>query len=341
MTEAQLELEKANPLAVIPWLELWERVSQSLSEKGYTRSLESCQAYWNLIPLDSLEPTENSSSGASNSSQPCNGNDEANGSKEKLASNLGPSPAQKPDKPWSSRESESFLRLMMQHPEMEHRGGLDELSDMKLWSSISESHRKCGFNRSWEDCQTYWASHGTDLEAFNSSIAGMNVYRLKRVSATHDEPLAASESYVHELPVTGSVDNTNSNWGVPSHRHMSSSGPYRFSEDSQIDGYGGSAMPERRNIQAEGKVSKPLWPIFPKRSLMELCSDNQDNLNLQPLFRSYVPREPSRKRRCFRFGPDQRALLHADAINNGYVLDNDRRAALAKQLGVDEISIKV
>lgn len=75
MTEEQLELEETDPSAVMSWAKHWKRVSERLKENGYTRSVDACDAYWNLVqdksplaagtgldveddPLSSEEPLE-------------------------------------------------------------------------------------------------------------------------------------------------------------------------------------------------------------------------------------------------------------------------------------------
>jgi hypothetical protein len=49
MTEEQLELESVDPSATMPWARHWKRVSERLKENGYTRSVDACDAYWNLV----------------------------------------------------------------------------------------------------------------------------------------------------------------------------------------------------------------------------------------------------------------------------------------------------
>jgi hypothetical protein len=49
MTEEQLELEETDPSAVMSWAKHWKRVSERLKENGYTRSVDACDAYWNLV----------------------------------------------------------------------------------------------------------------------------------------------------------------------------------------------------------------------------------------------------------------------------------------------------
>jgi hypothetical protein len=49
MTEEQLELEETDPSAVMSWAKHWKKVSERLKEKGYTRSIDACDAYWNLV----------------------------------------------------------------------------------------------------------------------------------------------------------------------------------------------------------------------------------------------------------------------------------------------------
>jgi len=72
MTEDQLVLEETDPTAVMSWAKHWKRVSERLKENGFTRSVDACDAYWNLVqdksPLaagagddlddDSLSPEE-------------------------------------------------------------------------------------------------------------------------------------------------------------------------------------------------------------------------------------------------------------------------------------------
>jgi hypothetical protein len=53
MTKVQLELEHLNPSEVIPWAQHWTKVSDRLKEGGYTRSVDACEAYWNLVEDDS------------------------------------------------------------------------------------------------------------------------------------------------------------------------------------------------------------------------------------------------------------------------------------------------
>jgi hypothetical protein len=49
MTEEQLELEAADRSATMPWARHWKRVSERLKENGYTRTVDACDAYWNLV----------------------------------------------------------------------------------------------------------------------------------------------------------------------------------------------------------------------------------------------------------------------------------------------------
>lgn len=49
MTEDQLVLEETDPTAVMSWAKHWKRVSERLKESGYTRSVDACDAYWNLV----------------------------------------------------------------------------------------------------------------------------------------------------------------------------------------------------------------------------------------------------------------------------------------------------
>jgi hypothetical protein len=49
MTEEQLELEETDPSAVMSWAKHWKRVSERLKENGHTRSVDACDAYWNLV----------------------------------------------------------------------------------------------------------------------------------------------------------------------------------------------------------------------------------------------------------------------------------------------------
>jgi hypothetical protein len=49
MTEDQLVLEETDPTAVMSWAKHWKRVSERLKENGYTRSVDACDAYWNLV----------------------------------------------------------------------------------------------------------------------------------------------------------------------------------------------------------------------------------------------------------------------------------------------------
>ena len=49
MTKEQLELEETDPSAVMSWAKHWKKVSERLKEKGYTRSIDECSAYWNLV----------------------------------------------------------------------------------------------------------------------------------------------------------------------------------------------------------------------------------------------------------------------------------------------------
>jgi hypothetical protein len=72
MTEDQLEKEETDPTAVMSWAKHWKGVSERLKENGFTRSVDACDAYWNLVqdksPLvagtgidadeDSLSPEE-------------------------------------------------------------------------------------------------------------------------------------------------------------------------------------------------------------------------------------------------------------------------------------------
>jgi hypothetical protein len=49
MTEEQLQLEHLDPSEVIPWAQHWTKVSDRLQEEGYTRSVDACEAFWNLV----------------------------------------------------------------------------------------------------------------------------------------------------------------------------------------------------------------------------------------------------------------------------------------------------
>jgi hypothetical protein len=49
MTKEQLELEETDPSATMPWARHWKKVSERLKERGFTRSVDACDAYWDLV----------------------------------------------------------------------------------------------------------------------------------------------------------------------------------------------------------------------------------------------------------------------------------------------------
>lgn len=159
MTAKQLQLEKADPSAIIPWARHWTKVSLQLEEHGYTRSSEACAAYWELIE-DNPEHALRLESQINGDNQPWGAIEEEDDGDD--SGDTAKQQKQKSTKvyPWTNEEHENLFRLLMARRELEEKSGLERLSGIKLWTHIAQSHQKSGFDRSWEECKTYCSNYG-------------------------------------------------------------------------------------------------------------------------------------------------------------------------------------
>jgi hypothetical protein len=169
MTEKQLELEKVNPLSIIPWARHWKKVSLQLEEHGYTRSSEACAAYWELLE-DNPEHAAGLESEISVDDQSCGaigGID--NDGEVFLPAAAGETSTQKSTKVhlWTNEEHENLFRLLAARRELEEKNGLEKLSGLKLWTEIAKSHQQSGFDRTWEACNIYWSIYGSSQSGFD------------------------------------------------------------------------------------------------------------------------------------------------------------------------------
>ena len=167
MTEDQLELEKADPSAIIPWARHWKKISLHLQENGYTRSADACAAYWVLVQHNSGH-VAGSLSGAD-----ADGPDwEANGvidAEDDLSAARGDTSTQQSTKVqlWTNGEYENLLRLIQSRRSLEKLNGVESLSGLKFWTHVSQLHQQYGFDRSWEACKTYWENFGRSRSGFD------------------------------------------------------------------------------------------------------------------------------------------------------------------------------
>ena len=147
ITEEQLEREKADPSTVVSWPTLWRRVSLRLKEEGYSRSVNACAAYWNLLqneaPLDTVSEVDL----------------EAPSLEEINDGTEGDCRAPEMSQTWTTAEHESLAAAIVK-ARQENEEAIAKIGEdfvgVKLWLIIAQSHRDNGFRRDWEACKTYW-----------------------------------------------------------------------------------------------------------------------------------------------------------------------------------------
>ena len=160
MTKKQLEREKADPSTSITWAKHWKNVSLQLEEQGYDRTVDNCVAYWDLV--------ENVESGSD-----IDGEDEDEGhrspeSEDVRSSDLAvTSPQVSKTSLWSPDEYENLFGLLKARRELEEKKGLEHLEGKKLWTEIAESHKRSGYDRSFEACRTFWFKQGRERSGWD------------------------------------------------------------------------------------------------------------------------------------------------------------------------------
>ena len=112
MTEEQLEAEAGDPAAVMSWQRHWKKVSERLKEEGYSRSVDACDAYWNLVQDNSPLAAVGLDDEDESSEEPLEGEpleeleEEKVESEEALESEPKPEPEAKMPTPESEKEVE-------------------------------------------------------------------------------------------------------------------------------------------------------------------------------------------------------------------------------------------
>lgn len=153
MTEDQIASETANPAAILTWPQHWKQVSLRLKERGYTRSVDMCAAYWRMVETNSqLVARGSARSEAQSIEDQAEIESETNGEKET------PRKSSKVQH-WTNSEHDNLARLLKARRDFEERHDEDELSGAKLWVLIARQHQQNGYNRTWEACKRHWHAY--------------------------------------------------------------------------------------------------------------------------------------------------------------------------------------
>jgi hypothetical protein len=171
MTKNQLDLETANPSAVIPWAKHWKKVSLQLEENGYDRTPDNCAAYWLLVENDAQTASEMEEEDEDEDDKTPEA-DSKSDNEAMLPSGLAVTSPQASSKTsiWSAEEFENLLRLLRARRELEESRGLELLSGLKLWTEIAQSHRESGFDRTLEACKTFWNKQGRERSGYDERV---------------------------------------------------------------------------------------------------------------------------------------------------------------------------
>ena len=180
------------------------RQSSTVEEEGYTRTPETCDAYWQLVQSgeEVVSEEEAASEMEDDEKSPEAENDV-------VPSDLAvTSPQMTKNTVWSPEEYENLLSLLKEQRAFEEKKGLEPLEGKKFWVQVAESHRESGYDRTFEGCKTFWNKQGrersgfderakfTDASTAQSSISKSNVIESKpaSVSAWSSVNGAAEES---------------------------------------------------------------------------------------------------------------------------------------------------
>jgi hypothetical protein len=199
VTEEQLKLEKADPSSIIPWPQHWKKVTLYLQENGYTRSADSCAAYWMLVQNNSAHAA-GSGSGIDSEGLTWEANGIDNDDYPPLA--LGDTSTQRSVKfkPWTNEEYENLLGHLRARRELEENNRVEKLSGLKLWTIISQLHQQSGFDRTWEACKTYWQNNGRSRSGFDERRRSYSKGGTEsRLSKSKSSSISSSWSPVNEL----------------------------------------------------------------------------------------------------------------------------------------------
>ena len=171
MTEDQLELERADPFAIIPWAQHWKKVSLRLHENGYDRSADACSAYWILAQHNTAHAARSSSVADAESQEEATGgvdDGEHLPAARVGASSLAADLQSARSKLWYRDEHQILLGILKSHGHFAERGPVENISDIQFWTQIAEAHQQYGFDRTWEACKIYWEAFCRSRDGFNS-----------------------------------------------------------------------------------------------------------------------------------------------------------------------------
>ena len=168
MTKKQLDVEKSNSSAIIPWAKHWKKVSLQLEESGYDRTPDNCAAYWLLVEsgeelVSEMEEDEED--------QPPEDNQSLEADENMLPSDLAvTSPQTSKASLWSLEEYENLLGLLKARRELEETKKLEQLEGKKFWTEIAQSHKNNGYDRSFEACKTFWNKQGRERSGYDERV---------------------------------------------------------------------------------------------------------------------------------------------------------------------------
>jgi hypothetical protein len=174
MTKKQLDLEKSNSSAIIPWAKHWKKVSLQLEQSGYDRTPDNCAAYWLLVESGEemiSEMEEDEDDQPLEDDRPPEDNQSPGAAENILPSDLAvTSPQTSKASLWSLEEYENLLRLLKARRELEETKELEQLEGKKFWTEIAQSHKNSGYDRSFEACKTFWNKQGRERSGYDERV---------------------------------------------------------------------------------------------------------------------------------------------------------------------------
>ena len=165
MTEQQLELERSDPLLIIPWPRHWKSVSQRLKDNGYSRSVEACSAYWILVQTTSSNVDGTGTDVEGDSVEEEYDYVMDNGSGEEGSSSKTSARVPTRGFPWTNAETENIAKLLRARYLLEDEYGAEKLPEAKHWTLIAMLHQQSGYSRTGEDCRAYWQRYNEGLQS--------------------------------------------------------------------------------------------------------------------------------------------------------------------------------
>ncbi|KAG4439166.1 hypothetical protein IFR05_005365 [Cadophora sp. M221] len=300
LTNDQIELESQDHTQEISWAEHWRKVSVQLHESGYNRTNTACQSYWKRV----VETQK--------------ANEEAAGPR------------------WDDSEHQILLGMTEDQLALEREDPSAVIPWPKHWKKVSLHLQENGYNRTQNACAAYWLKVGYDFSVDNYEPAP----EMPRVQKSDD----AVEEVEVEIQVEVERPSKPNQASVED-----STSTYSRDEELQPE-----ELPEPKNILLSNATSIFTPSITPAPSERDPSEDETYQPRQREPTKSKMSQTPTKAqstppktrspklplRRGFRFNAEQRAILEAQAAQYGPYPDSDRRFELARELSVEEKTIR-